>query len=395
MALGQFGSGAGWGLARADRSIRGMLHTEFRFSTLAIAVLVLILVGIVVYPFSRLFELAFWSPTSGFTFQPVVEAYQSRRAVFALVNSLHMAFWATVLAIPIGLVLAWLDSRTTFRPRFLIRGTIFFLMLCPAYLNAIAWLLLASPNTGVLNRLFRWITGASPQTSIVDIYTFQGIVTVLTLSAIPYVFLTMRAALLGISSEMDEAARISGASRAKVVRKIIFPLVLPTTLSCGIITLLEGISIFGVYGMLAIPARQPAFTLQIAEYFEYPTRVDLAAAYTIPVILLTIALTAARLRMIHNRSFSSSSRLVGRVDTVDLGKANWVFAAVLTVVFALTVAFPVFVILAAALSSTWSGSVSDLSNFSLRWFAGITDSSSAISRATYNTVVIAAMRQQR
>ena len=95
-----------------------------------------------------------------------------------IVNTLMVALGATVMAVVIGFVLAWILTRTNIPGR----GRLERLMELPYYMTplvgAMAWGILASPKTGLLNQAWRVIGGRA---DLFDIYSPMGIAWVMAL----------------------------------------------------------------------------------------------------------------------------------------------------------------------------------------------------------------------
>ena len=66
-----------------------------------------------------------------------------------------------IAAAPMG----WLVARTDMPLRRTVRALVTASFVTPPFLGAIAWELLAAPNSGLINQIFRALTGA-PRTSI-------------------------------------------------------------------------------------------------------------------------------------------------------------------------------------------------------------------------------------
>ena len=62
------------------------------------------------------------------------------------------AFICCIVAAPMG----WLVSRTDMPGRQFIRALVTASFVTPPFLGAVAWELLAAPNSGLLNQLYRW-----------------------------------------------------------------------------------------------------------------------------------------------------------------------------------------------------------------------------------------------
>ena len=158
----------------------------------------------------------------------------------------------------------------------------------PPYTGAVAWILLAGPNAGWLNRIYMMLTGA--EAGPFNIYSFPGLVFVIALYSFPYIFIFTSAALELVSSEMEDAANILGAGAWRTMRKITLPLALPAILGGLIICFLEAIALFASPAMIAIPARFNVVTTQLFQFFGNPVRVEVAAAYAMPLLGVTVLL---------------------------------------------------------------------------------------------------------
>ena len=113
---------------------------------------------------------------------------------------------------------------------------------------------------------------------MVAIYTF------------PYVYIMIANTLGLIASDLEDAAAILGAGRLQVARTITLPMVLPAILSGFILAVLQALALFGSPAILALPAGFHTVTTQIWSFFQYPPRVEMAAAFSIPLLLATALL---------------------------------------------------------------------------------------------------------
>ena len=180
---------------------------------------VAILVFLVVSPLTRLLLSSFQSPATGaWTLSNYGAAYGRVRDWSALGNSLLYAAEVTVLCAILAVPIAWGVARTDMPGKSFVRAMILGAFITPPYLGAIGWILLAGPNAGWLNRVWMTLTGSA--TGIFDIYSFSGLVLVTALYAFPYIFVFTTDALDRVSSEMEEAASILGASRLRTTFRI-------------------------------------------------------------------------------------------------------------------------------------------------------------------------------
>src|SRR3954468_18373999 len=86
------------------------------------------------------------------------------------------AMFCCVVAAPMG----WLVSRTDMPGRQFIRALVTASFVTPPFLGAVAWELLAAPNSGLLNQLYRLVTGADADAHLFNIYSLTGIIFVIS-----------------------------------------------------------------------------------------------------------------------------------------------------------------------------------------------------------------------
>ena len=133
--------------------------------------------------------------------------------------------------------LAWLVARTDLPLRRTIRAFVTASFVTPPFLGAIAWEILAAPNSGVLNQWLRALFGLDPYTQIFNIYSASGLVFVMACYAFPYVFVLIANALDNIPGELEDASAILGANRARTLQRVTLPMVLPALLAGGLVAL--------------------------------------------------------------------------------------------------------------------------------------------------------------
>ena len=249
--------------------------------------MIAILVFLIASPMVRLVISSFQEPETGrLTLSNYVEAYGRARHLQALWNTLQFGAGVAVLACLFGVPLAWAISRTDMPAKGFIRLMVFGAFIIPPYLGAIGWILLAGPNAGWLNKVWMALTGA--EHGIFNIYSMTGLIVVVAVTSFPYVFVFTSGALDLVSSEMEDAANILGAGTLRTTFRVTLPLVLPAIVGGLIISFLEAIALFGAPALIALPARFQVVSTQLWQFFEYPVRVEQAAAYAMPLLLITV-----------------------------------------------------------------------------------------------------------
>ncbi|HET6195011.1 MAG TPA: iron ABC transporter permease [Acetobacteraceae bacterium] len=324
------------------------------------------LIFLVVNPLFRLVQLSLQDTDTGaFTLMNYVTAYSRPRYIIATWNSLALGFWVTVLCLLFAVPVAWAVSRTDMPGKGAIRLLVLGAFVTPPYLGSIGWILLAGPNAGWLNRVWMALTGA--QEGLFNIYSFTGLVFNIALYSFPYLFIFTSAALDVVSSEMEDAANILGAGTVRTTLRITLPLVLPAILGGAIVTFLEAIALFGTPALIAIPARFNVVTTQLLQFFSQPIRAEVAAAYAVPLLLVTVALFGLQRWLVGRRGFVSLTGKGGDRRQMALGPWRWVMLGYTLLLLSLAVLLPYAALAQAALAKAWGRGFS-LDNLTLRNF---------------------------
>ncbi|HEV8475150.1 MAG TPA: iron ABC transporter permease [Methylomirabilota bacterium] len=306
----------------------------------------------------------------------------------ALWHTLVLAFWVGLVSVAIGAPLAWLTARTDVPGRGLIRGSVLASFVTPPFLGAFAWVMLAGPNAGLLNTLWRAATGAPEP--LLNIFSMPGLVFVVAIYTFPYVYIMVANTLALIASDLEEAAAILGAGRVAVARTVTLPMVLPALASGFILSVLQSLALFGSPAILALPAGFHTITTQIWSLFQFPPKVEMAAAVSIPLLLATALLLYLQKQVLGRRGYAAIGGKGGQRRTIPLGP--WRYPALLAVlgVMACAIVLPYGVLAKAALSRVWAQPLTwdnlTLGNFTFTFFEY-----SATQAAIVNTLELGVM----
>jgi len=353
LAPGLDGQEAGIAARPAARG-RGRVRRSFRVEpwTLIWIGATLILLFLVIAPMLRLLISSLQSTDTGaFTLENYVIAYGNQRRLIGLGNSLLYGGAVVLVSIGFAVPLAWAVARTDMPGKSVVRATVLGAFITPSYLGAIGWILLAGPNAGWINRAWKAVTGAD--TGLFDVYSFAGLVLVTALYAFPYIFVFTADALDRVSSEMEEAAHILGMSPLRTVFKVTLPLVLPAVLGGSIIVFLDTVALFGTPAVIALPARINIMTLQLWQFFEFPVRAEAAAAYAVPLVLITMAMLALQRLILGRKGYVSLTGKGGGRHHMALGRLRWPVLGLCLVVCSLAVFLPYAALAQAAFSRAW------------------------------------------
>ncbi|MDQ1669682.1 MAG: iron(III) transport system permease protein [Actinomycetota bacterium] len=279
----------------------------------------------------------------GFSLDGFSRAYGNSRIGELVTNSLWFAVGAAALSLTIGTALAYLNVRTDVPFKGLFFAASIIPLIIPGILYTVAWILLASPDIGLLNSLIEPVLGPG----FFNVFTVWGMIWVEGLHLSPIVFLLMVAAFRSMDPSLEESALMSGASRWQVFRRVTVPLVRPAIVASILIMVVRSLESFEVPALLGLQNGIYVFTSRI--YFvlrTYPP--DLAAAGALAVGLLVFAMIGVALSNLVGKSGKSFQTITGkgfRPRPMELGKWRPVMGGMVILYFFFTVLAPLAVLL--------------------------------------------------
>jgi iron(III) transport system permease protein len=348
-------------------------------------VLIAVLVFLIASPMVRLVIASFQEPDTGrFTLANYVEAYGSLRHLRAVLNSLELGLGVALLAGVFGVPIAWAVSRTDMPAKGFVRLMVFGAFITPPYLGAIGWILLAGPNAGWLNKLWMAATGAGH--GAFNVYSMPGLILVVAVTSFPYVFIFVNSALDLVSSEMEDAANILGAGTLTTTLRVTLPLVVPAIVGGLIVSFLEAIALFGAPALIALPARFHVVSTQLWEFFETPVRVEQAAAFALPLLVITVLMFWLQRAILGRRGYAAVTGKGGERRMIRLGAWRWAMLGYALFVCALSVLLPMAVLLQASFAKAWGRGLA-LDNLTLKNFYYLLFEQTQAQQAIINTFV--------
>src|SRR3954467_3091396 len=293
------------------------------------------------------------------------------------------AFFCCVVAAPMG----WLVSRTDMPARQFIRALVTASFVTPPFLGAVAWELLAAPNSGLLNQLYRYLTGMDAGEHLFDIYSLAGIIFVISCYTFPFVFVLVANTLDNMPGELEDASAILGGKAWTTARRVTIPLALPALVAGALIAFLQAMTLFGSPAILALPAGFHTMTTKIWSLFQYPPKPELAAAASLPLLILTVMLLRAEHMILGRRSYAVLGGKNSEPRLIRLGYLRWVALAFCFIVLLNPVFLPYGALLNATFSKVASQFVS-FTNFTFHNIYFVFFELSATKLALYNTFVL-------
>lgn len=309
-----------------------------------------VLAVLIILPMSWLVYFSVTDEHGAFTLANYRQLATSPEFVEPFVTTLVLAVSSAVICCAVAAPIGWLVARTDMPLRGTVRALVTASFVTPPFLGAIAWELLAAPNSGLLNKVFRAVTGAPQDEYLFNIYSLAGLIFVISCYTFPYVFVLLANALDRIPGDLEDASAILGGGAWTTARRVTIPLAMPALLAGALVAFLQAMTLFGSPAILAIPAGFHTMTTKIWSLFDYPPKMQLAAAASMPLLLLTILLVRAESVVLGRRGYAVVGGRQGDPRRVRLGAWRW---AALGVVF-VVLCCPVFLPYAALLNATFA-----------------------------------------
>ncbi|SMH47000.1 ABC transporter permease [Azospirillum agricola] len=329
---------------------------------------ILLLVLLVVQPFGWvLYNSVHDDATGAWTLNNYARVVQSADLIEPLINSLVLAAATALIAVGIGVPLAWLVSRTDLPFRRSIRVLTLTAFVTPSFIGATGWILLAAPNSGWLNTAWRWLAGEGAGAPL-NIYSMAGAVFVCGIYTVPYSFTMVSSALDEMAVELEDAATTLGCGVLRTMVSITIPLAAPAVIASFILSFIQGLTLFGVPAFLLTPTGIPVVTTKLAEFYQlFPPEIYLAAAYCMPLLLVTGALFWMRRRYLGRKQYVTISGKTRAGRQIRLGGWRWPALFLALLMPLVSVFLPYAALLLVSLTRAWGLGLS-WENLSLYWY---------------------------
>jgi iron(III) transport system permease protein len=342
----------------------------------------------VVAPLAWIFWASLHSDkTDALTISNYFEAFSRSIYIEPIRNSLVLATSVAVLSVVFGTALAWLVARTDMPAGGAVRLFVFAAFVTPSFLGATAWIFLAAPNAGWLNRGWLAMTGA--ERGPFDIYSLPGAIFVTALYSYPYTFNFVAGFLETVPSELERSAALLGANWWRVLVRITLPMVRPAIIAGAVMSFLEALAEFGTPAFLLIPARQQVMTTQLYLFFQYPTRPNLAAAYAIPLLLFAVVLFSLQQQLLRRGRYTTLGGKGVARETIKLGAWRWPALVLCLIPPILSLVLPYSALLGTSLSKVW-GKGLVAGNITLDWYRWAFENDAARSAIVHSLTYAAA-----
>jgi iron(III) transport system permease protein len=315
-------------------------------------VLILLLGILIVYPAAILIDMSLRDEAGALSLKWYVQAYTNPRNLSAILNTLIIAAGTAVAATVAGTFLAWAVVRTDMPGRRLVEMASIVPFISTPFIGALAWVLLTSPTSGLINQLWNYAGGSG---AMIDIYSLGGIIFVESLYEMPFVFLMVAGALRSMDPTLEEASLSSGAGLWQTTVRVTLPLVLPAILGGALLVFVLAAEQFGVPAVLGTPARIRVLTTSIVEtQASYPIRLGLGAALSVTLLAIALAGLWLQRRLLGGRSYTTVGGKGAHPRRFQLGPFRWLIFGFAVAYLMLAVVLPYAAIFLSSIRTIWT-----------------------------------------
>ncbi len=326
---------------------------------------------------------------SAFTLEWVIAVFESRRSREALVNTAIYTAGSSCLSMTLGVSLAFLSTRTNMPGGRYIGLLTMLPMLVPPFILVVGWVALADPNAGFINILASAINGS--RTSWVDINTMPGLIWMTGLFLTPYVYLLVAAGFKNSDAAMEEAARVCGAGRMRLLYSVILPLQLPALLAALLLVIIMAAGDFIIPSTVGLKARiylLPSLIWQNES--SLPARPGLAAAQSLLLVVVgLLCIYFQRRALARGGRYTIVGGKGAQPMLFPLGKLRYPLG-LLAALFALSSSvIPLLAVTGMAFMRYWSPYAMKPENLTLRNFKYVLFDYPAVWPAAQNSLLLA------
>ncbi|MDC0033249.1 iron ABC transporter permease [Alphaproteobacteria bacterium] len=310
-----------------------------------VAILVILILPAVIYlGQASLHETNFDGSFGDFTFSYYVELVTGDQFANNLINALIYAVGSAVVAIGIGVTLAWIVERTNTPFRHWVMIVSIVSLGIPSVLYTISFLMLLG-KVGPANQILMWLF--SLEDPVVNIYSLGGMILIEGVEFAPLSFLLLSSVFRSNDASFEEASMMSGAGILKTFHNITFKLAMPGILALVILIFIRAFESFETPALVGLPGNVSVLTTDIYESIEeLPANYGQAGAFSVMLLIIVVGMLYAYNRLSRNaEKFQTITGKGFRARVMDLGRWRWASLAVLVLLFMIIIGFPIGIVL--------------------------------------------------
>lgn len=258
------------------------------------------------------------------------------RTAQILWRTVQLVFVSAAGSLLIGAPMAWLAVRSDIPARRLVSALAALPLVVPTYVGAFLAISAFGPRGLLQDTLEPLGVNRLP-----EIYGLPGAAGTLILLSYPYVYLTVRAALIRMDPGLEESARLLGHGPVSAFFRVTLPQLRPAMVSGALLVALYALSDFGAVSLM----RYESFTWAIYQQYQSSFDRSAAAALSLGLVgLATAILIFENFARGRGRYYRSSSGAARSQRTASLGAFRLPAAACAWAVIILALGVPAAVL---------------------------------------------------
>jgi len=333
----------------------------------ASTVLTLVYLVVVVWPMVMVLRQSVWTGSGGFSWASFSQFFHTKLYLTSLGHSLLIGFGVTILSLVIAYILAYLMTMFKVRGRGAIQVLILASMMSPPFIGAYSWILLLG-NNGVVTQTLRRLFHAE----VPSIYGLPGILIVLTLQLVPLIFTYLMGAWRTVDVSVLEAAESMGCTGARRAFRVVLPLLVPTVLAGSLLVFVRAFADFGTPMLIGRGYQTMPYQIYGAATGEVSTNMSFAAALSVIVIILTLAIFFVQRYVSSRNSFAMNA--MRPIQPKQLPKLPSALVHVVVYLYLVISLLPLLVVIVSGFRLTRMGQFVPGVHFTLANFTNASDS---------------------
>jgi iron(III) transport system permease protein len=193
-----------------------------------------------------------------------------------------------------------------------------------------------------------------------NLYSLLALIVIAGLTHVPHVYLYSAAALRGLSTDLEEAARVSGANPFRVAINVSLPMILPAILFAGVLVFFLGFELFG----LPLVLGDPQDVLVLSTYlYKLTNKLGVPSYQLMAVVVVAIIAITAPLVFMQRLLLRQAQRYVSvrgkglKTQPLRLHGWRWIAFGAIALWLFVTVVVPLFGITLRSFVVTWGEGV--------------------------------------
>ncbi len=310
----------------------------------------------ILMPILSIFRQSFLDSNDQFTFLNYQNMFSIEEIGSAILNSLYLGLSVTLLSSVIGIVEAYILSKTRLKKIWWLDLLLMIPFMVPPYINSMGWMLFMQRN-GILYRNIPFLRPLAK-----SFYSFFGMVWIMSMHTSPFLMTMLKGAFSSFPKSLDDANDVYVKNRFSRFMKVYAPILLPNFAIGAFLVFVKALSEYGTPATFGVEINVYVFTTLITNKMQVAP-IDFSMASSLASLLVSICmlLWVVQIVITNKKSLALKEEGEGKID-------NRILPSVLGSIFLLLIFFfscviPLFTILVSSFKNTLYKNFSSEGNF--------------------------------